>query len=247
MSPLFTGSRLGFGVGSGLVGGGSGGGEANPIAALSPTLWYDFSDQTTVTTSGGQITQITDKGTRGWTLTKSSTGPDYVTGINGLKCVDWGSTPHSNYLRNTDTTPTNIAEAYIILDSSFNAGQFPSYNGLIGATSDPGFNLTGVQGYWFFYTSGDFDSAYVNGSATNRYNNIISLIESPCLLRVKRDNNTAISTVKGFQIGMDRNNGGRGWYGLIGEVVVFSSVLGTTDRTNVQNWLATKWGLTLVP
>ena len=37
----------------------------NPITSLSPVLWYDFADESTVTTSSGEITQITDKGSRG--------------------------------------------------------------------------------------------------------------------------------------------------------------------------------------
>jgi len=65
------------------------------------------------------------------------------------------------------------------------------------------------------------------------------------LLRIKNSDNTAATFVNGFQIGMDRNNANRGWFGLIGEVVCFSSVLSDTNRGLVQAWLGTKWGITL--
>lgn len=75
----------------------------DPTAGLSPVLWYDFSDEATVTTSGTEITAITDKGSRGWTLSKSATGPQYVTGINSKKCLDWGHLP-----RTQNTCPTVV-------------------------------------------------------------------------------------------------------------------------------------------
>jgi hypothetical protein len=86
----------------------------------------------------------------------------------------------------------------------------------------------------------------VNGGTTNRYTNIFPEIESPCILRAANNAGTATTTTDGFQIGMDRGNGGRGWRGLIAEVICFSSVLSSEDRTNLQNWLGLKWGITLV-
>ena len=96
--------------------------DGDPTPGLSPVLWYDFADEATVTTSGTQITAVTSKGSRAWTLLKSATGPQYVTGINSKKCLDWGSSNHSNYLRNTDTTTTAIAEIYVVMDGAFGIG-----------------------------------------------------------------------------------------------------------------------------
>lgn len=39
--------------------------STNLIASLQPGLCYDFSDESTVTFSNSQITQINDKGNRG--------------------------------------------------------------------------------------------------------------------------------------------------------------------------------------
>lgn len=220
-------------------------GIGNPITALSPLVWYDFADETTVTEASSQVSSITDKGSRGWTLTKSATGPTYATGINSLKCADWGSAGHSNYLRNTSSTSTNIAEIYVVLDANF-GGTFQNYNGLVTGTGASSFFVVGnLNGTGFF--AGSFNAAFVNGSGSNQYSSgILTTINSPALLRIKKTDNTTVNTTTGIQIGMDRTNSGRGWGGLIGEVIAFSSVLSDTDRSAVQSWLASKWNLTLV-
>ena len=216
----------------------------DPTAGLSPVLWYDFADEATVTTSGAQITQITDKGSRNWTLSKSSTGPEYVTGINSKKCVDWGSPGHNNYLQNTSATSTAIAEIYFVLDGNFGS-TFATYNGLATGPSAGGFILLGNSGGSGLY-SFNFTTAFINGSASNVYSSgALPAINDPCILRVGLSSGS-FNTADGFQIGNDRIYGARGWGGLIGEVIVFSSVLNSTDRDSLQTWLAFKWGITLV-
>jgi hypothetical protein len=213
------------------------------ISDLGPVLWYDFSDAATVTVASSQITSITDKGSRGWTLTKSTTGPAQATWTNNaLTCCDWGSASHSNYLRNTSTTSTSIADIFIVLDAAFGS-TFPTYNGLISGTSDP-VNLAGSSGAAGMF-AGSFNQAFLNGSATNSYSAVLPTINSPALMRVKNSNGSAVTLTNGFQIGMDRANSGRGWYGLIAEVVCFSSVLSDVNANNVKYALASKWSLTV--
>ncbi len=220
---------------------------SNPIINLSPVLWYDFSDALTVTLSGTTITQINDKGSKAWNLTKSTTGPVQATWTNNaLKCCDWGATQHSNYLRNTTGTSTSIAEVYIVLDAAFGS-TFPTYNGLISSTNDS-FFVDGNQSTSGLFSSSTqtFNAAYVNGSSSNSYSSgVLPTANSPALLRLARLDGSTITTNGGFQIGRDRYFSNRGWYGLIAEVVCFSTVLSSTDRTAVQNHLAGKWGLTL--
>jgi len=217
--------------------------SGNPIPGLSPILWYDFADESTVTTSSGQITQITDKGSLGRTLTASATGPTYATTINGKKVSNWGTSTHTNYLRNNSATSFTIAELYIVADSS-DTSSFSAYSGLATSVSGTDIflngSLTGFEGPF-----GLVDRVFLNGGTSNRYSNIFPEIESPCILRAVNSAGAATTSTDGFQIGMDRGNGGRGWRGLIAEVVCFSSVLGSTDRASVHSYLAAKWGITL--
>lgn len=217
----------------------------NPIPYLSPLFWYDFSDEASVTVSSSRITTVTDKGSIKWDLTKSTTGPLYGTGINGLKCVDWGTPGHSNYLRNTSSTSTSISEVYIVLDGNFGTG-FAEYYGLItGATG--GFYVTGYgfNGSPSLIDSSGFNQAFINNGATSGFGAVLPTINNPALMRLRRSDGTAVTTIQGLQFGQERTSGGRGWGGFMGEIVGFSSILGTSDRTLLQTFLATKWGLTL--
>lgn len=217
----------------------------SPIALLSPVLWFDFSDEATLTLSGSTVTQVNDKGSRGWNLAQSSTGPTQATWTNNsLKCCDWGAAGHSNYLRNTSSTSTSIAEVYVVLDGNFGS-TFGNYYGLFGGTSDPGVTFVGAAGSPSFYII-DFDQVYFDGSTSNQVSAALPTINSPCLMRVSRSTNDAATTTNGFLIGNDRSNGNRGWGGLVAEVVVFSSKLSESDRNSVQSFLAQKWGITLV-
>lgn len=220
------------------------------IETFSPVIWYDFADEATVSLSGTEVTGVSDKGSRGWGLSKGTTGPQYVAGINGKQCIDWGTAGHQNYLRNTSTTTTSLAEVYIVLDANFGS-TFPNNNGLITATGSGwllGGDNSGGTGFWDYANlpSWLFDSAYINGSATNSYDVVLPAINSPTLIRVTRTAGPLTAT-DGICVGNDRSGfSTRGWGGLIGEIVVFSSVLSTGDRTSVQNILAAKWGITLV-
>jgi hypothetical protein len=222
----------------------------DPTPGLSPVLWYDFADQTTVTTSGTEITAVTSKGSRAWTLSKSATGPQYVTGINGKKCVDWGSSNHGNYLRNATTTTTAISEIYVVMDGAF-GGTYTAFGGLITACDDPGWRISGINTSYNQESTG-FDSAYINGGATNRFGTshfTSPSVDNPSVVRILNSGSASFNTNQGVQLGNDRSNfslGSRGWLGLMGEVICFSSVLNSTDRDSLQSWLASKWGITLV-
>jgi hypothetical protein len=231
-----------------VAGAASSGASINP-AELDPVLWYDFTDSGTVSVSGGRITAITDKGSRDWTLTSSATGPLYGPGINGLDCADWGNVAHSNFLRNLTTTATSINELYIVLDAAYGS-TFPTFNGLVsqGVASGGGYWVAGSSGFAGLYSPGSpYDAAYVNGGSTNVFGSVLPAINSPSILRIRRIAAGNISTSGGFQIGMDRGNAGRGWYGLIGEVIAFSTPLSETDRSALLSHLSAKWNIALDP
>jgi hypothetical protein len=218
----------------------------NPIEALSPTLWYDFADTTTVTTSSGQITQVNDKGSQGFNLARDTVGPSYSTIINSLYCCDFGTALyHDKRIFNASSTSFDIAEIYMVLDNATTFGDGAAYGMISSMLSSVGsYNYDG--GYDQLFGS-PFNAAYINNSSTNVHNveGAWTPLNSPALLRIKKVDDSAYSTTGGIQLGRDREYTGREWAGVMGEVVVFSTVLNSTDRASVQNFLATKWGLTL--
>ena len=211
------------------------------ILDYSPILWYDFADESKVTISSSQITSVTDQGSLGLNLTKSSTGPAYTTAINGRKCVDWGARGHANYLRNT-TSIASIGEIYIVLNAQ--TTYFSDFSGLVSSATDSG-DVFYVNGYGAQFTYYTLTEVFVNGSASSTTST--ASLGSPALVRLKKSDNSSFASSTGFQIGQDRNYDylNRGWPGFIGEVVAFASPLGTIQRTNVETILAIKWGLTL--
>lgn len=219
----------------------------NPTAAFNPLLWYDFADSLTITTAGSplRVTQITSKGSASRTLTPAATGPLYLAaGMNGKDCIDWGSENHENLLRNTSEDSLTISEAYVVIDAAFN-GSPSGFNGLISSTVNPNYIL--LIGSQFLQVNA-FSEAYIN-NGSNRFSGDVFAspsIDNRCLLRLV---GTPTSWTNGFQLGQDRNSytftTARGWTGLMGEVIVYSSPLTTEQRTLQQNWLAAKWGISL--
>lgn len=217
-------------------------GPSFSVNALSPVFWYDFSDISTVTTTGGRIDSIGGKGGRGWALTRSTTGPLYVTGINGLNCSDWGTVGHSNFLRSTTNTATSMADIFIVMDAAFGP-TFPDFNGFVGHVDGSAPPLAGGSGSTGLYSVDSFvDQVFINGGTTNKFNSILPDINSPCIVRFNKANGAASITTSGFQIGADRNYG-RGFRGLIGEVIVFPTVLGQVNASNLITHLRDKWGI----
>lgn len=232
-----------------LSGGGAHGGYPGSILALNPTFFWDPSIDSTVTLSGSEIQSIADQGSRGWTLSKSTTGPQIYTDGNGRKWIDWGTAGHNNYLRNTTTTNTNIAEWYIVVDANFGS-TFPGYNGLITATVDDGnpneWFLTGTLSQAGFDTGGsNYNRVFINGSTTDGMAAVLPTINSPALLRIKRSDDAAVTLQSGVQLGNDRNNANRGWGGLVGAVVGFSAPLSSTNRATCESELAARFGVTI--
>jgi hypothetical protein len=222
---------------------------SDPTPGLSPVLWYDFADETKVTTSGSAITAVTDKGSNGWTLSVGGTSPQYVTGINSKKCLDWGTSPsHANFMYNSSSTSTTIGEVYVVVDANF-GGTASNYAGLFTSYTNAWYMLATSSSLEDSGTG--FNQLFVNGGTSNRFSGGLFTspsIDNPAIMRINNSSSTTFSTTGGFEIGNDRGNSAlnRGWPGLIGEYIVFSSVLSSTDRDSLQTWLAAKWGITLV-
>jgi hypothetical protein len=221
-------------------------GEPNPINGLSPIFLYDFSDSATLTTSGTEITGISDQGSLGWNLTKVGTGPTLAGWGNGNNCANWGSPGHDNALRYVHTgSSQNVAQIFIVLDANFGS-TFTNYNGLISGVIDDAldFGITGKPGTASFDSATNwFDYASLNGGSTNQITAVLPTINNRCVLMVRNANSSASVLDDGIQLGNDRNNPGRGWGGLMGLVVGFSSVLNSTDEASLVSYLTTEWNV----
>jgi hypothetical protein len=221
-------------------------GEPNPINDLSPIFLYDFSDSATLTTSGTEITGITDQGSLGWNLTKVGTGPSLADWGNGKNCANWGNPGHNNALRYVHTgSSQNIAQIFIVLDANFGS-TFPNYNGLISGVNDDALDFAvtgGINTASFDADTNWFNYASLNGGSTNQITTVLPTINNRCVLMMRNVNSSASVLDDGIRLGNDRNNPNRGWGGLLGLVAGFSSVLNSTDEAAVISYLTTEWNV----
>ena len=221
--------------------------EFDPLD-LSPVAWWDASDTGTVTTSGGFVTDWTDKSGNGWHLTQatSTQRPAYTaSAINGLHALEWPTTNNDDHLQNNSGSTFTIQELYVVLQYS-GGSQFSNYDGILGENMDhfSAFYICGSDNNPSLQGGGGFGFAYVNGnSGTNRFSNVFPEIQSPCLLRVAGTSASTSST--GIRVGLDRNYAhlNRAWSGYIAEMVVCSASLSSGDRTNLETYLMDKWGV----
>lgn len=219
-------------------------GKFDPIPALNPVLRYDFSRLDTLTLSGSEITAVTNQGSIDMTLSKAGTGPTSVnfTGTS-IKCADFGAAGSNNSLVNAASTSMNVRDAFFVLDGDFGS-TFGGFYGLIGGGSS-GWNTTGQGGANYFY----FDSSYftelsIDATTPTSLNTkaVLPTIDSPSILWLRRAA-SAFTNTNGVRLAGDRGIAGRGWGGLIGEVVIFSTLLSDTDATVILNHLKDKWSI----
>jgi hypothetical protein len=182
----------------------------------------------------------------GWNLTKAGTGPTLAGWGNGNNCADWGSPDHNNALRYVHTgSSQNVAQIFIVLDANFGS-TFTNYNGLISGVIDDAmdFGVTGKPSSASFDSATNwFDYASLNGGSTNQITAVLPTINNRCVLMMRNANSSASVLDDGIQLGNDRNNANRGWGGLVGLVVGFSSVLNSTDEANLISYLTTQWNV----
>ncbi len=235
------GDRSGLYLGSVQVAG-LGSGDAPPPspfdpATLAPVMWYDFSDAAAVTASEGSITAVTNKAGADFALSAVAPGAQLVAGMKGRNCADFGSPGHVGSLRNNSAVQYTIAEVWVVCDANF-AGTFPSFNGLIGSATNS---------FWRVYGSGanlvltDFQASLLN--AVSVAGITASNVSSPAIVAFRRGSTAPLVTNNGFMLGNETINAGlgRGWGGLIGEVLAFSSGLSLGDTASLYEYLRQKW------
>ena len=221
------------------------------VLSLSPSAWWDSSDTSTVTLSGSNVTQLNDKSGNSFTLTQASSSnrPTYTTNaINGLGALTWPDTNNAFFLNYNSTKALTAAEIYVVL--KYPHAYFDNYNGIFNNNTSPGNAwLTCGQQYtvgMYSNSSSGFNTLYVNNdNSNNRFASAANYFQYPCIARFVVTSASVSSS--NFNLGMDRNYTfyNRGWRGYIGELLVFSTALASTDRQSLMSYLSTKWGITI--
>jgi len=224
---------------------GKGDPPALDVLELSPALWLDASDESTITESGGAVSTWSDKSGNGYDLVQATSADQPATGtrtINGLNVLDFDGTNHfmttSSEVRLSQPNHVFLA---MRTDNIANGKQvFDSYPGAADASW---FQIFGSQ-YYAFAGSG-----LVGGTT----------VTSPILAHITYNSTSSSVRVDGVDI-LTGSLGTRDlslltlgarkdeaipFDGALGEIIVVNGTLTAGQISATETYLADKWGISI--
>jgi len=229
----------------------------SPLSVGSIALWLDGKDPAgtgTAPSAGATVSTWTDKSTSAKNATAGGT-PTYVSG-GGINFN--GSSWFSNVSFAQNLSQRSI---FIVMQETVHSsvyGVFPLIPNPSSGTdyqTTTGLSIETSNGLRFYGNSGSYQSDIGNATLLVKaiYNDNMNTTAGSTFL-----NGTSINTVTaGYTAGTCSGYGvGSRWQGpsgisaslalngVIFEIMYFNSPLGTTDRLNIEGYLAQKWGLT---
>ena len=221
----------------------------DPRSVPGCQLWLDAADATTVTLSGSNVTQWRDKSGNGNNSTSSSA--TYTTGINGL-----GSMNNPTISGPITNSGSSIVDFFIVATLS--------------ATGSPYYNMIALNAASVvnFYAAGTLFACYYGGTNPPQFYSHMSgnlslsstgVVNKPYIFNAFQSGTSGTTVFNGTSQGAVTTPGNTftytnyyigpvaiasAWLGNIGEILVFNSVLTTSQRQQVEGYLAQKWRLT---
>ena len=229
-------------------------------AQISTAAWYDASDSSTITLSGSNVTQWNDKSGNGRNVSQAvSSSQPSITTFNGLNALNFDGT--NDFLGNTTTSITSGT-----YNGQFNVFYVATRVGTTGGTilTERSSTLVGTSLFYQVtgipYISSDglnvASNNVINTSTFNAFGNAGNIVSHQHVLG-SRDNfwlngtsqtvtagtASSITGPAGFRVGNREGTVGFPWSGLIMEIIVSLDNLTTTNRQQIEGYLAWKWGL----
>ena len=219
--------------------------------------WFDATDSSTITLSSGSLTQWNDKSGNGRNLTAVSGYANATVSSafqNGLNVFNFSGNGLYRTAANTAVYPQDV---YIVVALKSTTTHVDVIG--VGATNTGNFNSLTFGEYsasrWHNGSS-YFDRTPNCVSSTTETSTSFLLIQWSIAnnnFLIRRNGTQLVQTATYtytlpagsiFQIGYRHpDNNGVNFSGYIGEIVVFNNQIGTTDRQNIESYLAQKWGL----
>jgi hypothetical protein len=213
------------------------------------TLWLDAADQSSMTLSGSSVTQIRDKSGNGNNSTSSTA--TYTTGINGRASMN--NPVISGPIANSGSSTVSI----FVIATNNRTGTL--YDNMIALNVSPITNYYGA-GSLFLARAGDSGTpksyyGFMNGNLSSAF---APAFDTPFMFNVFQTGTTGSTYGNGTDYGsvttpgstlnytnyyIGTCSGGPAWLGNIGEILVFNSVLTTSQRQQIEGYLAHKWGM----
>ena len=199
-------------------------------AMLATSLWLDFADSTTLTASGGVISQITDKSGNGRTASQATSSNRPTVGtVNSKSCMVSTSAQYLELQSKISTVRSFAAVVQFTTTTGlqFIAGDSTTYD----FHGDNGSNILST----FASSLVTGGSGWANGASTAPLSMVKSASTSVYIF-----NTTGSVSIKQFSA--DRQFSDRGIIGSTCEIIAFDSTLAALDREKLEGYLAHKWG-----
>ena len=211
--------------------------------ALSPQLWIDASDATKVTTSGGNLTGITDKSGCNVSLTINGTISYNSANLNGLATL--GFTGAQSITGSLLATPGTTDYCLALVWRTTSSGTTGALGiGPSAANNKAAIGYNGI--YYNLYEWGAQESQY-NSSAGSFVVQVGTRISGSTNCYINGSNPNSTGTTSCNITNALVNIGGSDTFyvtGQICEAIVIKGTVGTSSRQGLEAYLANKWGLT---
>jgi hypothetical protein len=214
----------------------------SPLTLL-PQLWIDASDATKVTTSGGNLTGITDKSGCNVSLTINGTISYNSGNLNGLATL--GFTGAQSITGSLVATAGLGDYCLALVWRTTSSGTIGALG--IGPSAANNKAAIGFNGaYYTLYEWGSQESQY-NSSAGSFVVQVGTRISGTTNCYINGSNPTTTGTTNCNITNTLVNVGGSDTFfvtGQICEAIVIKGTVGTSNRQGLEAYLANKWGLT---
>ena len=221
-------------------------GTAFDVNDLSPALWLDAADASTITETGGKVSQWDDKSGNGHHVTQSTTNNQPTTNSRqqtGLNVIDFDGndlTRNSSFnINTTDLTVFSVRkwDTNVSSDRVWTIQNLPNEN--LGKLNEAGFGIgyrspTNRQATYSANLNLELLSFATNGTNSQK-------IWVNGLFETENTGSVTPFTSNAITIGSDA--AGNSFDGMVAEVIIVESSVSDNDRQKIEGYLAHKWGL----
>ena len=223
-------------------------GKGNPtfdVLDLSPTAWFDASDESTITDTGGAVDTWADKSGNGYDLTQATAANKPTTGtrtLNGLNVLDFDGS--SDYLQvafgATLTQPNTI---FMVFELESGGGTRFLYDGIDASNRHVIYRSSGIyrafagvdQGGGSADTDPHISRAVFNGTSSSLFIDGSSNIAT---------SDFGSQSLTGFTLGA-RYSIDNFFSGAIAELIIVDGTLTAGQISATETYLADKWGISI--
>ena len=222
-------------------------GNFSPLA-LSPALWLDAADTTTITSSGSpaRVSQWNDKSGNGRNVVQATGAAQPTTGANtksGLNVITFDG---NDRLRTAAETTNSVATLFAVANHTSSG---------LGGRLLSGFSGTNYQNSLYPFPGEEAAQLFAGAGIGSGVGSVAANNYYFATWRLNGSSSQVFVNGKGGSVGNAganpaslatvgaRGDNNFGFIGHIAEIIVVFSVVNENTRTAVENYLRDKWGI----